>query len=44
MQLYDNLNILWQYLSLELKWKLTFSSPVAIAELSKFAILLSAAL
>ena len=29
MQLCGNLNILWHYLSLELEWKLNFSSPVA---------------
>ena len=34
----------WLYLSLGLKWKLTFSSPVATAEFSKFAGILSAAL
>ena len=31
-------------LFLELEWKLTFSSPVATAEFSKFASILSAAL
>ena len=40
----SSLNILWHCLSLELEWKLTFSSPVAIAEFSKFAGILSAAL
>ena len=40
----DSLNILWHSLSLVLEWKLIFSSPVATAELSKFAGLLSAAL
>ena len=34
---------LWHCLSLELEWKLTFSSPVATAEFSKFAGILSAA-
>ena len=33
---------LWHCLSLGLKWKLTFSSPVATAEFSKFADILSA--
>ena len=32
MQLCGSLSILWHYLSLELEWKLTFSSPVATAE------------
>ena len=36
--------ILWCCLSFGLEWKLTFSSPVATAEFSKFAGLLSAAL
>ena len=35
---------LWHCLSLALEWKLTFSSPVATAEFSKFAGILSAAL
>ena len=35
---------LWQCLSLGLEWKLTFSSPVATAEFSKFAGIWSAAL
>ena len=39
-----SLNILWHCPSLGLKWKLTFSSPVAIAEFSRFADILSAAL
>ena len=39
-----SLNILWDCLSLGLRWKLTFSSPVATAEFSKFAGMLSAAL
>ena len=38
------LSILWHCLSLELDGKLTFSSPVATAEFSKFADILSAAL
>ena len=37
-------SILWPCLSLGLEWKLTFSSPVATAEFSKFAGILSAAL
>ena len=44
MQLYSSLSILWHCLSLGLEWKLTFSSPVATAEFSKFASILSAAL
>ena len=40
----SSLNIFWHCLSLGLEWKLTFSSPVAIAEFSKFAGILSAAL
>ena len=32
-----SLSILWHCLSLGLEWKLTFSSPVATAEFSKFA-------
>ena len=39
-----SLNILWHCLSLALERKLTFSSPVALAEFSKFAGILSAAL
>ena len=39
-----SLNILWHYFSLGLKWKLTFSSPMATAEFSKFAGILSATL
>ena len=39
-----SLNILWHCLSLGLEWKLTFSSPVATAEVSKFAGVLSSAL
>ena len=38
------LSILLHCLSLELEWKLTFSSPVATTEFSKFAGILSAAL
>ena len=38
------LSILRHCLSLGLEWKLTFSSPVAAAEVSKFAGILSAAL
>ena len=37
VQLYSSLNIFWHCLSLELEWKLTFSSPVATAQFSKFA-------
>ena len=44
MQLCGSLSILWHFLSLGLEWKLTFSSPVATAEFSKFAGILSAAL
>ena len=43
-QLYGSLNILWHCPSLGLEWKLTFSSPVATTEFSKFAGILSAAL
>ena len=43
-KLCGSLNIFWHCLSLGLEWKLTFSSPVATAEFSKFAGLLSAAL
>ena len=39
-----SLNILWHCPSLGLEWKLTFSSPVATAEFSKFADILRAAL
>jgi len=39
-----SLSILWHCLSLGLEGKLTFSSPVATAEFSKFAGILSAAL
>ena len=44
MQLCSSLSILWHCLSLGLEWKLTCSSPVATAEFSKFAGILSAAL
>ena len=40
----SSLSILLHCLSLGLEWKLTFSSPVATAEFSKFAGILSAAL
>ena len=36
VQLWGNFNILWHCPSLGLEWKLTFSSPVATAEFSKF--------
>ena len=39
---FESLNILWHCLSLGLEWKLTFSSPVATAEFSIFAGILSA--
>ena len=44
VQLCGSLSILWHCLFWGLEWKLTFSSPVAIVELSKFAGILSAAL
>ena len=44
VQLWGSLSILWHCLSLGLEWKLTFSSPVATADFSKFAGILSAAL
>ena len=44
VQLCSSLSILWHCLSLGLEWKLTFSSPVATVEFSKFAGILSAAL
>ena len=44
VQLCSTLHILWHCLSLGLEWKLTFSSPVATAEFSKFDDILSAAL
>ena len=43
-QLSGSLSIFWHCLSLGLEWKLTFSSPVATAEFSKFAGILSAVL
>ena len=43
VQLCSSLSILWHCLSLGLEWKLTSSSPVAIAGFSKFAGILSAA-
>ena len=43
VQLCGSLSILWHCFSLGLEWKLTFSSPVATAEFSKFAGILSAA-
>ena len=44
MQLCSSLSILWHCLSMGLEWKLTFSSPVATAEFSRFAGILDAAL
>ena len=44
MQLCGSLSILWHCLSLELEWILSFSSPLATAEFSKFAGILSVAL
>ena len=44
VQLCGSLSIFWHCLTLGLEWKLTFSSPVATAEFSKFADILSAAL
>ena len=44
MQLCGSLSILWHCLSLGLEWTLTFSSPVATAEFSKFAGILNVAL
>ena len=44
MQLCGSLNILWHCLSLGLERNLAFSSPVATAEFSKFAGILTAAL
>ena len=43
-QLCSSLSILWHSLSLGLEWELTFSSPVANAELSRLVGILSAAL
>ena len=40
----SSLSILWHCLSLGLEWKLTFSSPVATPEFSRFAGILSEAL
>ena len=37
VQLCGSLSILWRCLSLGLEWKLSFSSPVATAEFSRFA-------
>ena len=42
MQLWGSLSILWHCVYLGLEGKLTFSSPVAIAEFSKFAGILNA--
>ena len=44
VQLCGSLNILWHCPSLKLEWKPTFSSPVATAELSIFAGIMSMAL
>ena len=44
MNMCGSLNFLWHCPSLELKWKLTFSSPVALAKVPKFASILNAAL
>ena len=44
MKLCGILSILWHCLSLGLEWKLTLSSPMATAEFSKLAGILSAAL
>ena len=44
VQLCGSLNILWHCLSLGLGWKLTFSSPVATSDFSKFAGILCASL
>ena len=44
MQLCGSLSSLCHYLSLKLEWKLTFSSPVATAEFSKFVGISNAAL
>jgi len=43
MQLYGNLNYVWHAFSLQMEWKQTFSSPVATAECSKFAGIVSEA-
>ena len=42
VQLSSSLHIRWHCPSLGLEWKLTFSSPTASAEFSKFADILSA--
>ena len=44
VQLCSSLNIFWHCLSLGLEWKLTFPSPVATAEFSRFVSILRAAL
>ena len=44
VHLYSSLIILWHCPSVRLEWKLTFFSPVATAEFSTFAGILSAAL
>ena len=44
VQLCGSLNILWHCPSLELKWKLTVSTPMSTAEFSRFAASLSATL
>ena len=44
LQLYSSLNNLWHSLSLGFERKLSFSSPVATAEFSKIADMLSATL
>ena len=44
VHLYHSLNIFWHCPSLGLEWKLTFSSPMATAEFSKFADILNVAL
>ena len=44
MQFYGSFNILWHCPSFGWEWKLTFSCPVATAEFSKFADILSAAI
>ena len=43
VELCGSLSILWLSLSMGLEWKLTFPSPVATAEFSKYAGILSAA-
>ena len=44
VQLCGSLSILWHCLSLGMEWKLTFSSPMATGEFSKYAGILSAVL